>query len=106
MGAGSYAALKTRLDDPYPGWAADLVDAAGVELAIVYDRWIDEGIGDDWVKVGVLTFTGGPAFLGGYDVSFYATTPAAADGIRQQLTGYAPKVQGDAVLRVIGGGAG
>ena len=51
-GLASYEALKIRLDDPYPGWAADLVDAAGVELAIIYDRWIDEGIGDDWVKVG------------------------------------------------------
>ncbi|SPF75677.1 hypothetical protein ALP8811_00670 [Aliiroseovarius pelagivivens] len=105
-GLASYEALKIRLDDPYPGWAADLVSDAGVELAIVYDRWIDEGIGADWIKVGTLTFTGGPAFLGGYDVSFYATVPTAADGIRRQLTEYAPRVQGDAVLTVIDEGAG
>lgn len=105
-GLASYEALKIRLDDPYPGWAADLVDAAGVELAIIYDRWIDEGIGADWIKVGTLTFTGGRAFLGGYEVSFYATKPAVADDIRRQLTNFAPQVQGNAVLKVINEGEG
>ncbi len=105
-GLASYDALQIRLDDPYPGWAADLVEDAGIELAIVYDRWLDEGIGSDWVKVGVLTFTGGPAFLGGFDVSFYATKPTAADDIRRQLTDYAPQVHGDAYLTVIEEGTG
>lgn len=105
-GLASYEALKIRLDDPYPGWAADLVDETGVELAIVYDRWIDEGIGDAWVKVGILTFTGGPAFLGGFDVSFYATKPEAAAELRRQLTSFLPDLQGDAVLTVIEEGEG
>ncbi|MCK0142206.1 hypothetical protein [Aliiroseovarius sp. F20344] len=105
-GLASYDALRIRLDDPYPGWAADLVGEAGVELAIVYDRWIDEGIGDAWVKVGTLTFTGGRAFLGGYDVSFYATKPEAAADLRRQLTSFIPDVQGKAVLTVIDEGEG
>jgi hypothetical protein len=105
-GLASYEALQTRLDDPQPGWAAGLVEDAKVELAIVYEHWIDEGLGADWVKVGTLTFTGGIAFLGGNEVSFYATKPAAADAIRQQLTDFAPTVQGNAVLTVIDGEAG
>ncbi|SMR83218.1 hypothetical protein SAMN04488030_3132 [Aliiroseovarius halocynthiae] len=99
-GLASYEALLTRLDDPYPGWAADLVEAKGIELAIIYEHWIDEGLGENWVKVGTLSFTGGTAFLGGFHVGFFATTPEAADKIRAQLTLFAPQVQGNATLTV------
>ncbi|SEW28077.1 hypothetical protein SAMN05444851_2673 [Aliiroseovarius sediminilitoris] len=99
-GLASYRALSTRLDNPYDGWADEIVKDAGVELAIIYDHWIDDGIGDDWVKVGTLVYTGARAFLGGQIVSFYATTPAAAPELRKQIADFAPRVVGAAELRV------
>ena len=100
-GLASYEALKTRLDNPYQGWAADLVRDSDVELAMVYDEWIDQGLGSDWVKVGKLQYTGNYAFLGGGEVSFYATTPAAADEIRAKIKSFSPRVQGKARLIVV-----
>ena len=101
-GLASYRALSTRLDNPQDGWADEIVKDAGVELAIIYDRWIDNGIGDDWVKVGSLIYTGARAFLGGQIVSFYATTPSAAPELRKQIADFAPRVVGAAELRVEG----
>ncbi|GHE90173.1 hypothetical protein GCM10016455_08180 [Aliiroseovarius zhejiangensis] len=99
-GLASYRALSTRLDNPQDGWADEIVQDAGVELAIIYDRWIDNGIGAGWVKVGTLRYTGAGGFLGGRDVSFYATTPDAAPALRKQIEDFAPRVVGAAELRV------
>ncbi len=99
-GLASYRALSTRLDNPHEGWADEIVKDAGVELAMIYERWIDTGIGADWVKVGTLRYTGVRAFLGGQVVSFYATTPEAAPELRQQIADFAPRVVGAADLRV------
>ncbi len=97
-GLASYRALRTRLDNPYDGWAGDLMKERGVELAMIYDKWIKEGIGKDWIKVGQLQYTGDAAFLGDFDVSFYATNELAAQAIRAQLDEFKPTVEGKARL--------
>ncbi len=97
-GLASYRALSTRLDDPHPGWAGEVVREAGVELAIIYESWFAGGIGADWVKVGTLRYTDHISSLGARDVSFYATTPEAAPKLRQQIAAFAPRVEGAAQM--------
>lgn len=101
-GLASYRALSTRLDNPQDGWADPLVQDAGVELAMIYDHLIENGIGAGWVKVGTLRYTGAGGFLGGRDVSFYATTPDAAPALRKQIEDFAPRVVGAAEMWVEG----
>jgi hypothetical protein len=43
---------------------------------MVYDHWFEDGIGEDWVKLGDFHLTIEGGFLGGYAVAFYATAPA------------------------------
>ncbi|MDE9450884.1 hypothetical protein J3R80_10445 [Aliiroseovarius sp. Z3] len=99
-GLASYRALKIRMDEPYEGWAGDLTDEAGIDLAIVYDSWFEDGLGKDWVKVGTLRFTNAIAFLGGRDVSYYATNAEAAPELRQMIADFAPTVTGPAEMWV------
>lgn len=71
-GLASKTALETRRSNPDPGWAGPLAEANDVGFAMIYDRWIGEALPDSWLKLGELQ-TGIPrAFLGGFEVSFYA----------------------------------
>jgi hypothetical protein len=78
-GLASAEALATRLSNPSEGWADPLAEAHGVRVAMIYDRWLPEALGADWVPLGqlVLWDAGGP-FLGGLVVSFYARSAADA----------------------------
>ncbi|WP_298911233.1 hypothetical protein [uncultured Aliiroseovarius sp.] len=99
-GLASYKALTTRMDTPYEGWAGDLTDEAGIDLAIVYDRWFKDGLGKNWVKVGTLRYKYNIAFLGGRSVSYYATSPEAAPELRRLIAEFAPNVVGPAEMWV------
>ncbi|WP_289041856.1 hypothetical protein [uncultured Aliiroseovarius sp.] len=99
-GLASYRALSTRLDNPQDGWADAIVQDAGVELAMIYDELIGSGISVDWIKVGTLRYHGVGGFLGGRNVSFYATSPDAAPELRKQIADFAPRVVGAAEMWV------
>jgi hypothetical protein len=75
-GLASAEARRIRLSDPGPGWTGDLTAKHDVPVAMVYDHWFEDGIGEDWVKLGDFHLTIEGGFLGGYAVAFYATAPA------------------------------
>ncbi|MSU91060.1 hypothetical protein GE300_15835 [Rhodobacteraceae bacterium 2CG4] len=89
-GLASPLALERRLTDPRPGWADDLAAARGVTLAMVYDDWVGPAIGADWVRLGALTLDAPAGQLGGREVTFWATDPAAAPALRAGLRDFVP----------------
>ncbi|MGR3290624.1 MAG: hypothetical protein ACU0C9_05445 [Paracoccaceae bacterium] len=76
-GLASAEALKLRLGASEPGWAGPLADAHQVPVAMIYDAWIGEAVGSDWIKLGEFILRDRVGFLGGDTVTFYATSPAA-----------------------------
>ncbi len=89
-GLASPIALERRLTDPRPGWADDIAAAHGVTLAMVYDDWVGTAIGADWVRLGALTLDAPAGYLGGLEVAFWATDPAAAPDLRDKLRAFVP----------------
>ena len=49
---------------------------------MVYDRWLGEAVPDSWAHLGKLTLDIPYAFIGGLEVSFYATDPTDAERLR------------------------
>ena len=99
-GLASAEARAARLAPvPTPGWAGALVARHGVPAALVYDHWIDEGLGPDWTRMGELIFTRRVGFLGGPSVTFYATDPAAVAPMRAAIAAWAPGLGADAQWR-------
>ena len=79
-GLASDEARELRLSENIaPGWAGALTDRHDVELAMVYESWLENAVGEDWIKLGILHAFVGFATVGGYDITFYATTPDAAE---------------------------
>jgi hypothetical protein len=77
-GLASREALEARLGDAPQGWAGTLVDTKDVPLVMVYDNWLSDAISPNWVRLGTMSLAIPTAFLGGADVTFYATRP---DGV-------------------------
>lgn len=89
-GLASSAALDRRLNNAPRGWGDDLADAQGVEVAMIYDRWVKDALGPDWVSMGDLVLVNhGFAFLGGDTVSFYARNQDVANAVQPALDDWA-----------------
>ncbi len=101
-GLASGEARRIRMSVPPPGWAGPLAEAHGVELAMLYDSDLGEAVGADWVPLGRLELdhdaprmvalgTRGRIFLiGGFRVSFYATSPEAVPALHAALERWVP----------------
>ncbi len=87
-GLASSEALKLRLSDPVAGWADQLITRYNVPAAMIYDGWIREGVGADWVLMGKLVLKEPRGFLGGDRVSFYATGPEHVAQMQDALRGW------------------
>ncbi len=86
-GLASAEALELRTSDAAPGWADALADAKGVRVAMIYDPWLQEALGPDWVPLGKLVAEDAAgAFLGGPVVAFYARNEAEAAGLKADLS--------------------
>ncbi len=96
-GLASDRARRLRIDGGFPPeWAGTLTRERGVRLAMVYDRWIDRGLGADWQRLATLTMSNPRGVLGGYEVTFYATDPQAAPKLRQNIKDFAPTLPAEA----------
>lgn len=84
-----------------PGWAARIVSAQNVRYAMIYDRWIYEGIGSNWQKVAVLDMSDLPWALAGEDVSIYATDPSFEPQLRAAVRRLSADMASGAVLQEI-----
>ena len=109
-GLASAEARRIRLSDPAPGWAQPLVEAQGVDLAMIYDDWLEDARGPDWVRLGTLQMDYAPPrmersgiarrplVLGGREVAFYATRPDAVPRLRAALGPWAESLPPGAVF--------
>ncbi len=93
-GLADARARAVRLADPAPGWAGRLTDAHQVPVALIYDNWFGTGVGSNWVKLGQLHLIRRIGFLGGADVSFYATAPDQVAPLRAAICAWQPSIDG------------
>ena len=93
FGLGSTEALKYRTTKSAPGWGGPLAKRHGVRFAMVYDSWMHEAIGEDWVRIGDLVLDGDRGFVGDRKVGFYATSPEYVPQILDALHEWVPTLQ-------------
>lgn len=94
-GLASAEARALRLGGAPDGWAAPLVQAKDVKLVMIYDAWLANAVGPDWVRLGWLRFTTPPqatsaGYLGDYEVAYYATSPAFVPELEAALAAWKP----------------
>jgi hypothetical protein len=109
-GLASAEARRIRLSDPPPGGAQPLVEAQGVDLAMIYDHWLEDARGPGWVRLGTLQMDYAPprmersginrrhVALGSRQVAFYATRPEAVPALRAALDAWAGSLPPGAVF--------
>ena len=98
-GLASPDALQTRLAQPGAGWAAPLAVQHQVPVAMIYDHWLGNAVGPDWVKLGALRLgDGNKGFMAGDAVDFYATSPQAAAKVAPMLARFADVLPKGAVF--------
>lgn len=107
-GLASAEARRARLQGPdgrpAPEWAAKIVQRHGARYAMIYDQWIDVGIGAEWRRVATLVIRDPHGSLGGYKVSIYATDPDFEPELRDAVRRLAADMPADAELTEVGNG--
>ncbi|MCV2869478.1 hypothetical protein OEW28_12660 [Defluviimonas sp. WL0002] len=83
---------------PEPEWAARLVENASARYAMIYDGWIEEGIGAQWRLVATLGMHNPRGSLTAYGVSIYATDPDFEPELREAVRKLARDLPKDAEL--------
>ncbi|WP_343081206.1 hypothetical protein [Ostreiculturibacter nitratireducens] len=89
-GLASDEARQLRLTGDDPRWVGTLAAEHGVGVAMVYDSWVGDYVGEDWVKLGSLDLRIPRAVLGGWVVTFYATSPELVPELTEALREFAP----------------
>lgn len=100
-GLANAKALRARIKGDDPLWADKLADNYGVGAAMIYDHWLGDSIGPDWVKVAELTVTIPQATLGGTAVSLYATGPGAVAPLTDALNAFGPTLPTSTELKFL-----
>lgn len=103
-GLASAEALERRLAGDDPLWADDMARRYGVDLAMIYDHWLEDAIGPGWVEVARLELTIPLGTLGGPVVTLYATREEAVAPVRAALERFAPTLDGTSVLKMVENG--
>jgi len=88
-GLGSYEALSLRRDPNGNTrlWIPRLMKEKGVDHAIIYESWFPETPAN-WIKVAQLRLPGRRVTPASDLVTFYATSPSAADEMAQAISRY------------------
>jgi hypothetical protein len=73
-GLASHSARTLRLAGTQPYWPEALTSDQGVRLAMVYEDWFRNGLGEDWHRLGTLRLPVGDSYEGGR-VAFFLTDP-------------------------------
>lgn len=85
-GLGSLPALQARLHEPDNGWICRMMQAQGVEVAMVHEALLRD-LPRCWTRVGRLVVQGRMATPAPPEVGLFATTPLAAERLRMTLSG-------------------
>lgn len=102
-GLASSEALQTRLAMPEQGWAEPLVRARDVPMAMIYDRWLSDAVPSNWVALGRLEMDLPRAFIGGYEVKFYATDADHVARLQEAIDAWTPGLPERASFVAAGG---
>ena len=97
-GLANATALNARLRGTDPLWADKLAEDYEVGAAMIYDHWLGDAVGPDWIEVAELKITVPQGTLGGPVVSIYATGPGSVAALRTALKAFAPTLPGTTVL--------
>lgn len=97
------ARMSAKDGQPEPEWAASLIRAHGIRYAMIYDDWIDDGIGQDWIRVAEVEMTNPRGKIGGYRVSVYATDPGFAPDLRAAIERFRAGMPEGVLVRNVGG---
>ncbi len=89
-GLGSTEALKLRVSNSKSGWAGPLAERHNVPFAMIYDEWMANAVGADWVRIGTFALNEKRGFVGSDKVVFYATSPAYVPQILEALHQWVP----------------
>lgn len=100
-GLASDEARAARLTGDDPRWAGTLAARRDVGLAMVYENWIGEHVGENWVALGEMTLVIPRAVLGGWTVTFYATDTSLVPEVTEKLRAFVPTLPPLAVFEFI-----
>lgn len=85
-GLGSLPALRARLHEPGTAWICRMMQAQGVEVAMVHEALLSD-LPRCWTRVGRLVVRGRMATPATPEVGLFATTPEAAARLQMTLSG-------------------
>jgi len=97
-GLGNSEAMEIRTGNPPAGWADPLVQAADVDLIMIYPRWFRGGLGPDWAPLGTLKLKGPAGYVAFSGVKFYAARQQEAPEILDALQRFVPTLPPTAVF--------
>ena len=89
-GLASVEALHLRLAPAPTGWADALVKQHAVPVAMIYDDWLQDAVGENWVRLGTLSLKSYYLVLGGAEVAFYSTAPQYVEQAKSALAKWVP----------------
>ena len=61
-----------------------------VPFAMIYDEWICNAVGAEWMRIGTFALNEKRGFIGSDKVVFYATSPAHVPQILEALHQWVP----------------
>ncbi len=96
-GLASSEAFHARLASRDSSWMASLTRRHDVGLVMLYESWFAT-VPPSWQKLGELRLTATPTIVSSDRVSFFATTPAAAQQLAPALRDFARSLPGSATF--------
>lgn len=100
-GIGSIDVAKAKIEKRYTtGYIAQLADKEEIEIAIIYDHWLDEygGVPPQWTRAGQWVIANNKV-CGGDTVSFYAIDSRDANTLRKNLRDYSRLLPADVAVK-------
>lgn len=100
-GIGSIDVAKAKIEKRYDtGYIAQLTDKEKIEIAMIYDHWLDVygGVPPQWIKVGQWVIANNKV-CGGDTVSFYAINSKDEDTLKKNLQEYSRYLPADVAVK-------
>jgi len=97
-GLGSKETRMLREGDPSFGWIGRVTAASGADIAMIYVDWFPGGVPADWVPLATLRLRGERVTAAQDNVVFYATFPAAVEGLKSELATFGATLPPGVVL--------
>ena len=101
-GLANQKAREIRIFNPSPGWAGPLAAEKDISVAMIYDKWLGDAVGANWIKLGDLQMRLARGYIGDATVAFYATSPSEVPYAQAALLGWEKTLPEDVCFVRIG----